>query len=695
MALLVAGCGGGGGGGGDSVGSGADLIVLATTPTNGQETLTDLSDPGLNGRLTLKFTDTPRSRAMIDNSNAFNGLTANVQILDQAFARVPGTPSIDPATRSFTFTPAGGNMDAAQYTVTVSKFVNSGAGKTLNQGAEDYSSSWTVGPDVYPPVVRNTSPAANQDEVPVHTPIVVTFNESLDPSTVVLGQTVFVQDGGTNPPTQLVGTLQLARNGFDILFVPDPCAGLPPATTVVVRLLGTGNTSFIRDNVGNGMEGNVNVGTQSAPIWEYQFQFNTKGTQPFPNPCVTPLPGSPRLTPFGGDYITATGRYGQAAYATTSNRILAFDVTDVMLDFIQNFTFRPELTVQVHTDNTARIDWCQALVGNFPYGSTFELDWRFDSATNHSYIYIVNESQDRISIVNTSTGKIEGHFKGVGSPKGITQTGPGSTGLSPMLFVTNFGQGTVTGIPLNAVQPGIAICDAVNALNDDISNRVFVNVGRNPNGIAAEFFGTPIVMVANQGDNEVTVFDPQSLTSPSGGLQDTFQVGESPSEVVWAQPTQIGLFAWIVNQGGVNDPDGSVSLWWSGAGGYIFGTNTGSVTGQLQDNIAAPGKAFSDTATLNCYVPNTASNTVTEATVTFQGGSIFATIQPQVNNSREVGPNPTSLTLTGGLGSGSRLAFVSLAGGGQIAVYDFNSSFTTPALYNLPGVRQVFSAWDQ
>src|SRR5688572_16920058 len=76
---LLAACGGGGGDGGDDDASG-DMLVERVTPTNGQETLANLSDPDLNGRLTMVLSGIPTASSIIDPQNAVNLLTPNVQI---------------------------------------------------------------------------------------------------------------------------------------------------------------------------------------------------------------------------------------------------------------------------------------------------------------------------------------------------------------------------------------------------------------------------------------------------------------------------------------------------------------------------------------------------------------------------------------------------------------------------------------
>ena len=687
LAGLLAACGGGGGGGGANDPD-QDLIVEAWTPTNGQETLTDMSDPGLDGKVTVKFTTVPRLTSMIDGANAFNGVTPNVQILDQAFARVAGQPSLDRDTSSFTFTPDGGVLSPAQYTLTISRFVSTSAGRQLNQGVQDFSTSWCVGPDVYPPVVRNVSPAALQKDTPLFAPIVITFNESIEPVSVVYGQTVFVQDGGTNPPTALNGTLQLQRNGFDLVFTPDPCTGMPPSTTVVVRLAGVGNTSYIRDKVGNGLVGDP------ANNNEYSFQFDTKGAKPLVNPLIAPYPGSPFVN--GGPVV-------QGVYATTGNHVYAYDVGWVTNNYGQTFTYKPELTQQVLAANIG----FNAVPppATAPYGGDFDvklgrcgegvIDYRFDTVTNQTYMYMIDEVNESIAIINTGSGAIEGHLRGVGYTRGIGISGPGATGARPTVFVSNFGQGTVTAIPVSSIQPGLPICTALQELEDDLSRRLFMLTGRNPGGIALQSQGVAIGAVVNQGDNDVQFFDPRTLKSVEnlglGTLTQKYPVGEGPIDVNFsAYIPGTGQFALIVAQGGEQNPLGSAALWWNSTGGP-FAANSGAIQGSVQDGLNIPGRPIYDWVNgLAWWVPNTAGDDLAKVDIVIQGGGLFATIQPQVNILRTIGANPTKVSY-----ASNTIAFASLAGQGQVAVWELNALNGPPVLYNLPGIRSLVCAFDQ
>jgi hypothetical protein len=688
-----------------------DLIVLSATPTNGQETKNDLSDPELDNRITVKFTTTPARSTMIDDTNAFNGLTPYVQMLDQTFARVKGTPSIDPDTHAFLFEPENSNLVNGQYTLTVSKFVTTPTGNLLNAGVEDFSTSFTVGTDVYPPVVRNTSPASNQSEVTLFNPIVITFNESLDPATCVLGQTVFVQDGGTNPPTQQNGTLLLKRDGFDLVFIPDPCTGLTPGTTIVVRMLGTYDPTnppaplpstpvYIKDKVGNGLVGD------SANNYEVSFQFNTKGAQRL-YPTFFGAMGSPRIGL----------NNSSVAFVSSNKETIAFEMGGVRAEYIVNFALNPIYVQQIlatsgiptiFTVGGIPVAW--AYVGSmggdfridFEKAGEAVIDWRVDPLTLLTYIYQVDEGKEAVIIADNSS-KVQGKFKGLGTPKGIGISGPGAAGNNPFLYVTNYSQATLTGIPLGLIQPGKNICTAVQELNDDASKRVYMQTGRNPSGVAAEYFGTAFGVVVNQADNEIQMFDLGTLKDfnhlGQGTLQKTYQVGANPIDAGWSPPLNGGaiIFCYVSNLGDINEPNGSVSLWWNNTSlNGLFNSLSGAVAATVTDGLTQPGRPTSDPLRLQCWVPNTGSDDVSRLDIAIIGGFTGSAVSATVGLSKPLGLNPTSVTWTGyPTGNPVELCFATLAGLGQVAVWEKSAAIGPVTYLQAPGCRYTYSHWVQ
>ena len=72
-------------------------------------------------------------------------------------------------------------------------------------------------------------------------------------------------------------------------------------------------------------------------------------------------------------------------------------------------------------------------------------------------------------------------------------------------------------------------------LADDISKRKFMLTGRNPSGIACEYWGVGIGAVVNQADNDIQIFDPATLQPVNklglGTLTQHYPVGENPIDV--------------------------------------------------------------------------------------------------------------------------------------------------------------------
>jgi hypothetical protein len=174
----------------------------------------------------------------------------------------------DPAEQVLELQP-GLPMPSAQYTANLTaRFL--GRRARIHGLGRDFSTSFTVGPDVYAPVLLGIRPGEGALDVRRNSPIVVTFNESLDFNSVVLGESVHVENLSVDPPAPLPGTVFLDRDGFDLVFRPDPGVGLPAASIVGLRLLGVGNPNYVRDAVGNGLAGDPDDGDQ------LRFHFSTR-----------------------------------------------------------------------------------------------------------------------------------------------------------------------------------------------------------------------------------------------------------------------------------------------------------------------------------------------------------------------------------------------------------------------------------
>jgi len=230
-------------GGTRAISANDDLVVTLVTPTNNQEVLPDLSDPGLNNVVTVRFSAPVRPGDFIANNNVFNRLTPAVEFLNASFDRLPGEPEVrgnvfrfDPRTPS-----NGGVLANGQYTLNIKSSVRSRKGKLLNSGLKDFTTTFSVGTDTFAPVLRKVSPIHNQQNIGLNQRIVATFNEPIAAASILT--TISVNDVSTNPPTPILGVqggtgLTLERNGFDIVFTPDPCFGYPPKSTIQMQIQG-------------------------------------------------------------------------------------------------------------------------------------------------------------------------------------------------------------------------------------------------------------------------------------------------------------------------------------------------------------------------------------------------------------------------------------------------------------------------
>ncbi|HEU4394309.1 MAG TPA: Ig-like domain-containing protein, partial [Planctomycetota bacterium] len=167
--------------GSGALGAGAPMPE-AGLPANGDEVSPDLSDPGLEGAIRIRIPVPPgRVRWLLRPRNQFDQTGPAVQLFDREFARVPADAAYRRRDRMLTVRP-GLPLPPGQYTLTLDRSLLVRRRHLDDDGGiEDFRISFTVGPDLHAPVVRDSSPAANQSRVPPFTPVRVVFNESLDP----------------------------------------------------------------------------------------------------------------------------------------------------------------------------------------------------------------------------------------------------------------------------------------------------------------------------------------------------------------------------------------------------------------------------------------------------------------------------------------------------------------------------------
>lgn len=672
-----------------------NLVVTLATPTLNQEVLPDLSDPGLNGVIEIRFSSPLRKRDVIDNQNTFNRLTERVEFLDSTFNRLPGTPTV--RRNRFIFNPRtaenGGVLAQGQYTVNVRANVRNTGGRMLNFGTRDFSSTFSVGTDVYAPVLRRMSPIDGQTNIGLKQRIVATFNEPIDQASII--SSITVQDASTNPPTAIPGAgggtgVTLERDGFDVVFTPDPCFGYPPMTTIQFLMQGqdaAGQSSPVTDVFGNafrrdnGLQWSFNA---AAGIWEspngsydettgiFRTQFQSKGVTPPPQLLA---PGTPRMlgipiaSPCGGagwGFAPSCFNAGRVLIAATPTSLYEVDLSGFISRFNQGITdFSLISTIQP-----------PVRVGR-PIGAI--VDHRFDPNFNYNgFLYVVDQRTNTVAVVSTINFQTLGRFGGFSSPRDVGLTTDGS-GARTSLFVSDFAANNLVAIDLQGLvvsfagQPGAASpCEAI---KDNAKNRTTIPVGRGPTAVSAEFGLLNKVATTNTLDASMTIVNVQDNT-----VQGTYEVGSNPVDLDWCI-VGAGVIRplMIANQGGLNDPDGSVSLYLQAPPltGTFFGAaqTRDGIESTFTDNVKNPTGIWANqvinvvgtSAPLVWYLANTGGRTVLELRLQFTGlFSISGT--PTVGQTKEVGPNPSFATLDPYYPNA--FLFAAVSGTGSVAAMD-------------------------
>jgi len=274
-----------------------NLVVTLVTPTVNQEVLSDLSDPGLNNVITVRFSSVINPHDFIDNQNVVNGLSPKVEFLDATFARLPGTPSV--RRNVFTFSPLSSQVPVlpqGQYTLNLKSSIRNTRGNLLNDGVGDFTTTFSVATDRYAPVLRRMSPIDGETGIGLNQSVIATFNEPIDGGSILTS--VLVQDASTNPPTNIPGLggtgLTTKRGGFDVVFTPDPCFGYPPKTNIQFLIQGLGTST-------------ANVATLTD-AFQNKFTMDQSLTSPSlrwtADPTIPTLFHSPN-----GSYDTLTGQF--------------------------------------------------------------------------------------------------------------------------------------------------------------------------------------------------------------------------------------------------------------------------------------------------------------------------------------------------------------------------------------------------
>jgi hypothetical protein len=731
-----------------------DLVVTLVTPTVNQEVLPDLSDPGLNNVITVRFSSVLNSRDIIDPQNVVNSLSPRVEFLNTFFTRLPGVPSV--RRNVFTFNPflTSPVLGQGQYTLNIKSSIRNQRGRMLNGGGPDFSTTFSVGTDVYPPVLRKIRPIEGQTGIGLNEQVVATFNEPISLGSTI--NTVAVVDATTNPPTPIPGAnggsgITLARGGFDLVFTPDSCFGYPPKADINMTIQGDnpGRTQvtpnvppvanavtdmfqnkFTRDgglqwvpDAATPLVFHSPNGTYDTVTGVFTLHFQTKGTKPAPvglrpsnpqdlwqtaNPCYTHVGGtfgSPSCVNGGNNLIYTTNNgLGELDLRTALNAFNSLQQPD----FAKQMSILPNTPIRLGRPGGVVFDPRVILPQFSPTGVLLNPATAF-----HTYIYVVNEKTGTVDVVRSDTFKTMGRLAGFQAPRDVgVSTDFNNSKVE--LYVSNFGSNEVTMVDLANIsvtagaQPGAK--SPCTELKDKVNHRVTLKVGSGPTEIAADGFLGTGVMVCNSLEGSITWIDPAKNT-----VVKSYESGSNPSSVDWIGFGFGGAirFALIACQGGLNDPFGSVDMFFYGppgivGQGYIWqraSVSHDGIEASFTDGVRNPTTVFGNSSWLTgqgistsnnaqsgpqWFVSNTGGKTVMNFSYTVQG--LYAqTLAPLLLNTLEVGPNPGSSIPDPYYGY-QQFLFTAVLGSGRVVGQDYQSSNPADGI-QVPGVRRLFSCF--
>jgi hypothetical protein len=221
----------------------ARFFVTSVTPERDRHVMPDLSDPGVNNVIVVRFSTYPDVRDLVDvDGNFRNGLGAKCGLADNTLAIVPASASV--YRNILTINPFSATrpvLAQGRYTLTFKSSVRSGGGRLLNDGAAGFVTRFSIGAGTYPPVLLRASPRAGESGVGPRRALVATFDEPLDEASAVAS--VHVEDRGVVPPAPVAARVRLARRGRALVVTPSARSGWPRGAELALVIAGQGSST--------------------------------------------------------------------------------------------------------------------------------------------------------------------------------------------------------------------------------------------------------------------------------------------------------------------------------------------------------------------------------------------------------------------------------------------------------------------
>jgi hypothetical protein len=512
------------------------------------------------------------------------------------------------------------------------------------------------------------------------------------------------------------------------VFTPDPCFGYPPKSSIQLQIQGNNPGATPPNTVANtltdwfGNKFTKDAGLQWTPdpvtttlfhspngsydtlTGLFTLRFQTKGTKPQPA-ALRPGSALQYYAGFGSpcrgsDFSNANSciAAGNNLYYTTANGLGQIDLRGFINRFNQGITDFTGITITPNTPVT---------MGR-PGGVVFDrrqippisITPPVAGPTSfHTFIYVVNEKTETVDVVRSDTFQTLGRLAGFQSPRDVAQSLNTSL-IAANLFVSNFGSNEVVAVNLDTIkvsfsgQPGApSPCDTI---KDNQSTRKLIPVNAGPTDISSDGPLDSRVMVCESLHNSVSIINVASLK-----VLKSYDVGSNPVSCDWVV-SAFGTykFAVVANQGGLNDPDGSASLYVNTPPLQTFypalAQTRDSIEFTLTDGVRNPTHVWgnSDWTQGGYSSPQEwmLSNTggTTSLILAQQTTGVFGlSLSVYAANTINMGPNPSSTILDPYYPNA--FAFASVLGTGSLMALDPTRSLD-PVATPVPGIRRLYTA---
>jgi hypothetical protein len=279
---------------------------------------------------------------------------------------VTGTVTYDVPSRTATFTPTGNLLNNTTYSATIATTAKNPVGTALARPFV-WSFSTAAFPDITAPQVSFTAPANGDTSVAVNRKIVATFNEAMDPATIIAANVTV-----TGPTGTISGGVTYAAASFAMTFTP--LSNLATSATYTVTIKGPAGVTDVAVP-GNFMAAN------------YTWSFTTAGLD-------TTAPRISSTDPIDLAVNVPTNKKISATFTEamdpltiiTANFTLMEGLTPVTgtvaYDVLNNFaTFTPLSLLTPSTTYTARVtNGATDLAGNPLVAGLVPNPWTFTTA---------------------------------------------------------------------------------------------------------------------------------------------------------------------------------------------------------------------------------------------------------------------------------------------------------------------------